>query len=228
MERVLLGYASASSGRYANFDLMFPEHEVVAGPGDAGYERAEEEDQLGEGGNGLGVETEDDASSSGEGYPDSIRAESVDTVRPFGAPWTPSVVSENTPYAASGRCGTVQGGSRARGPAARRVAKRYKLVADPYDECGLLRGGYTSGLVQAARCNGFSRARTSANEAAVRSWLVREMVSHGVRKTHIHKHVDAMVLNVFRITEDDRRLAWADWWGTRVLGTFRKRGRNVA
>lgn len=57
---------------------------------------------------------------------------------------------------------------------------------------------------------------------------MREMVSHGVRKTHIHKHLDAMVLNVFRITESDRCLAWADWWGTRVLGTFKGRGRIVA
>jgi hypothetical protein len=233
LERVLLSYAHASQRRYADFDLMLPQHEVLAAAGDVGYERAEEEDELGEGGDGSTVSEAHSAGSHDEVPALCSGSDSEGPLVPPGFHRLATTSSSSTfmhsdADSSSGVSIPMHSRSSSRGPAARRVARRYKLVADPYGDSGELRCGYTSGLVQAARCQGFSRTRTAANEAAVRAWLVREMVAHGVRTTHIHRHVDTMVVNVFRVTEQDRRLAWADWWGTRILGTFKSRGRAVA
>lgn len=89
-------------------------------------------------------------------------------------------------------------------PAVRRITKREKFIHRPDTECGF-GSTYLSYIVAQARLKYHGRNASSTHEDAARSWMVREMTGHGVRPTHIAANIEAMVTNVFHVTEANRQ-----------------------
>lgn len=106
-------------------------------------------------------------------------------------------------------------GARATG--GRRQARRKKLVATPY-EGGVLKGAYLAQLVAEVRGCSYAGAYSPANADIVRSHLRRKLIEHGVRPSHIQRHLSNMVLAVFYKSADDRA-------EERGLAAARARGR---
>jgi hypothetical protein len=116
----------------------------------------------------------------------------------------------------------ASGGKRGRGPATRRLYKRKKFVHETMAG-GVASSAYLGHIIAEARNIYASRAATSNHVAAARLFLARLMKEHGMRPTHINSKLDACVLAVFYVTDEERATEKA-WDELRRVGRIRTRG----
>jgi len=86
-----------------------------------------------------------------------------------------------------------------RGPAARRIARRKKVVHTPYNG-GTVNGAFLGHVVAQAR-NIYNGGPTDYyHRCLARSYMVRLLTEQRVRPAHINAHIDMMVCAVFHNT----------------------------
>lgn len=88
------------------------------------------------------------------------------------------------------------------------VGKRRKAVrrAKPRAD-GVVNGPYLTMVVNLARDKFYAKGLGTDTEEACRAYMARVMREHGMREADIQRHVPAMVLRVFFVTEEELRAA---------------------
>lgn len=109
---------------------------------------------------------------------------------------------------ANGAPTAASSSARARGHCggSRRVAKRLRVVPEPYVG-GVLRSAYLAELIAEVRTEPYAKSRNADNVRHVEAHLKRRMVEHGVRPTHIDEKMPVLVIMCFYVTDRQADIA---------------------